>query len=270
MSKRNIYFVVNQRLIYVSTQLLLEWSGVHSKKTLYCSYYNVENKIDEFLMEYVDFDDIVFLIGFSSELSDELTRIYSKYTFKVLESDVSGDNIYFKTLKNLSPKLSGNLTKKKTYYIRCIKDLIKNEFKNKDAYIMSIIFYKISPELFYEHYFNGYNTSNKYNTFVVKHLKLFNKQDHTVYTYDGYYFVLSTVNYMNDFIYKYHRNYDNLCVVDIHGGRVYMKNLNSDGKDINNLCKSYCSNIRGFTDFCSGDITEDFLRLTKNMKVVNE
>jgi hypothetical protein len=270
MSKRKIHFVVNQRLTYISTQFLLEWTGIIPNGVLYCSYYNVENKLDEFLMEYVDFGDLVFLIGFTGDLSKELSKIYDKYDFKVMESDTDGDNIFFKTLKTLYSKLSGKLSKKQTYYISCVKDLIKNEFKNKDAYIMGIIFYKISPKLFYNHYCGGYNTSNKYNTFVLKHLKLFNKQDHTVYTYNGYYFVLSTVKYMNDFIYKYHKDYDNLCVVDLDGGRVYMKNLKSEGKDINNLCKSYCSNIRGFTDFCSGDITEDFLKLTKKMKIVDD
>ena len=71
-------------------------------------------------------------------------------------------------------------------------------------------------------------------------------------------------------MYKYGKEYDNLSVIDIGGGKVYMKNLKKNGKDINNLCNSYCSNIRGFSDFCSGDITEDFLKLTKKMKSIDE
>mgnify|MGYP003342832931 CR=1 FL=1 len=267
MSKRRIFFVVNQRLTYISTQLLLEWSGVSSERTLYCSYHDVENKLDEFLMEYADFGDLVFLIGFSESLSNELVGIYKKYSFKVLKSDINnGSNIYFETLKKLAPKMYSTLSNKQKYYINCVKSLIKNEFSNKDAYIMGIIFYKITPQKFYEQYKRGFVESKKNNVFVIKHLKLFNKQDHTVYHFNGYYFVLSSVKYMGDYIYKFHKKYDNLSIVDLDAGRVYMKNLKNTGKDINNLCKSYCTNIRGFTDFCSGDITEDFLKLTKKME----
>ncbi len=269
MSNKRIFFVVNQKLTYVSTQLLLEWSGITPTNILYCSYYNVENKLDEFLMEYVDFGELVFLIGFSKTTSDELVGIYDKYNFKILESDVdTDDNIYFNVLKKVAPRLE-NLSKKRFYYIKCIKGLLNNEFDNRDAYIMSIIFYKISADLFYNHYFDGFNTSSKFNKFVIKHLQLFNKQDHTVYEYDGYYFVLSTIKYFGDYMYKYGEKYDNLSVIDLANGRVYLKNLKKNGKDINNLCKSYCSNVRGFSDFCSGDITQDFLKLTKKMKSID-
>ena len=270
MSSRRIFFIVNGKLTYVSTQLLLEWSGIEPTGVLYCSYYNLENKLDEFLMEYVDFGDLVFLIGFSKDTSDEMRRIYGKYCFKILESDIdTAENIYFHVLKTVAPKLSNKLSKKSLYYIKCIKSLLNNEFNNRDAYIISIIFYKISPEMFYNHYFSGFNTSTKFNKFVIKHLNLFNKQDHNVYEYDGYYFVLSTIKYFGDYMYKYGEKYDNLSVIDLDNGRVYLKNLKKNGKDINNLCKSYCSNVRGFSDFCSGDITEDFLKLTKKMKSIN-
>lgn len=263
----SIYFIVNQRFTYVSTQLVLEWGGIVPKKTLYASYYDIEQKLDEFLMEFVDFGDKVFLIGFQNEKTDELVGIYNKYDFKTISSDSKDyKNPFEHAVKVVYPKLAGHITEKQKYYIKCVNSLIKNEFENKDAYLMGLIFYKITPDLFYDHFKNGYNTSNKYNNHILKHLKQFNKQSMDLFEVDGYYFVLSTVKFLGDYIYKFHKKVDNLAIIDLDGGRVYFKQLKDSDKNVNKLCKKYCKDIRGFSDFCSGEITEKFLKFTKEMK----
>lgn len=265
----DIYFIVNQRFTYVSTQLVLEWGGIAPKRTLYASFHDVEQKLDEFLMEYVDFGDIVFLIGFQKEKTDELVRIYNKYTFKTIVSD-SDDygNPFEYAVKKMYPQIRDKATDKQKHYIKCVNSLLKNQFDNKDAYLMGILFYQISPEFFHEHYKNGFNTSNKFNNYILKHLNEFKKESMDLYEVDGYYFVLSTVKFLGDYIYKFHKKVDNLAIIDLNGGRVYFKQLKDSDKDINQLCNKYCKNIRGFSDFCSGEITEKFLKFTKEMKKI--
>jgi hypothetical protein len=268
--KMNKYFIVNQRLTYISTQLLLEWAGVKPKRVLYCSYYDAEEKLDEFLMEYVDLGDQVFLIGFQTEKCEEIKSVYNKYNYKLLESDnPEFKNVFVRVIEQMLPVYRKiGITEKQKYFIKCVSDLLNNNFSNKDAYFMGIIAYKVSPEVFHDFYSGGFNTSTKFNGEILKHIKLFKKQSQQLYEYDGYYFVMGEVRYLGDYIYKYHDKIDNISVVDLNNKRVYMKNLKSGGKDINILCKKYCKDIRGFEDFCSGEITEDFIKFSNKIKKV--
>lgn len=269
-TKKNTFFIVNQRLTYISTQFVLEWAGINPNETMYCSYYDVMRKIDMFLMNNVDFNDTIFLIGFDDDINSKIQDEYKKYNFKILESQPKDfDNIFFKSVALFHKQLkSQNISEKKKYYIQCVKDLINNNLSNKDAYILSLIFYQISPQNFYKDYKDGYNQYRKHNSIVAKHLNEFNKEDKSLYEVYGYYFVLSSIKFMVSYIKMYYNDIDNISIIDINARRVYMKQLKRSKNNINNLCKKYCKNVRGFTDFCSGEITPEFLELTKNMKKI--
>lgn len=267
MSK--IFYVVNQRLTYVSCQLLLEWAGYTSSCVVYCSYHNVDNHVDDLLFEKVSKDDVLFLVGFDKQVSQGLVKIYDKYKIKTFISDAVEESIFNSLYSKLKDKLkANNLSKNKWLYIKCVKNVLDENYSDKLAYFLNIVFYKLSPDVFYDNFKEGMIDLKKFNKQIVNHLKMFKIENHSVYEYEGYYFVISSVKYIGDFVYKYRNDYDNICVIDYLSGRVYFKNLKHGSKDINNLCKKYCEDIRGFKDFCSGKITDRFLEFAKNIKQI--
>lgn len=265
----NVFFIVNQRLTYVSTQLLLEWVGVKSRKTLYTSYRDAEEKIDEFLFEYVDKEkDLVFLIGYQCDKSKELVEIFKGYKFKVLESDSDKyDNIFKYVVGKNIDKLK-DLDPNKIYYVKCLNQLLNYECaSNKEAYYLNILFYNMSVEKYYETFHNGYGDIKNLEPIIYKHIKKFKEQVSELYELKGYFFVLSTVEYLSDYIFKYGKRLPNIIIIDLSANRVYFKKLTKESKDINILCDKLCKNKRGFKDYCSGEITKEFIEATKLMKI---
>jgi len=263
----NIYFIVNKKLTYVSTQFLLEWFGYVPQNTLYATYYQTESDVDEFLMEFVDKGSVIFVIGFSMEKSEHLQSIFSDYTFKIFNSDIDGYECLFDFVLHSFESKIRKLDSSKIKYIKYFKELMTGGF-GKESYIVSILFRNLHIDKFYKYYNCGYQNTGEYNPIIAEHIGRFNKQSQTIYEYDGFYFVLSKIVYLEDYNFKYAKTLSNLSIIDLSNKRVYMKNLTKGAKDINNLCKKYCKNIKGFKDFCSGDITDDFLEITKNMKKI--
>jgi len=265
----NKIFIVNPRLTYVSTQLLLEWIIGKSDSLLYVSYYNLIEKIDEFLMEQVEFDDTIFLIGFNIEKSNEIKNIFKKYKFKIFHSEINNNSIFKTVMSKNITNIKNKLNPKQLLYIKIIYNLLNDNYNIKESYLINILFYQVKPKIFYNLFKCGVVDFSKYNYLIKKHIMEFKKENHQVFKYEDFYFINSSIKFLADFIYKYHDKYDNISLIDLTTQRVYFKNLNNKNIDINKLCMNYCEDYRGFKDFCSGSITPKFLELTKTMKPIN-
>ena len=263
----NVYFIVNSRLTYVSTQFVLEWVGIKPKKILYTSYHDAEEKIDEFLFEFVDKEDsLVFLMGYQKDKTKELVDIFKWYKFKTLESDSDKyDNIFQHVVKNYIEKIK-DLSLDQIYYIKCMNQLLNYDYRNNDAYFLNILFYNMSVDYFYKAFRKGYGDIKPLESVIYKHIEKFQKQDSELFELSGYYFVLSTVEFLTDYIFKYGKKIPNICIIDLNSKRVYFKQLKKESKDVNILCDKLCKNKRGFKNYCSGEITDQFLEVTKRMK----
>ena len=135
---------------------------------------------------------------------------------------------------------------------------------------MSILFNLIEPEEYHKHFIDGFQSLKKYTEIIRYHIDRFINEPKYFYEYDGYFFVRSSIEFMDDYVYYYSHKFDNLSIIDVDRRRVYMKRLTNDAKDINTFCNKYCKNVFGFEDFCSGEMTKDFLEITKEMKYVDK
>jgi hypothetical protein len=269
MSKPPTYFIVNSRLTYVSTQLLMEWCGFKPKATLYAYYQTLESGMDFFLMDQVAKGDNVILIGFTKAKNAEMAKIFKEYNVTGIASDISETASVFEfALKKFANRVK--LTVPQMIYCKHMLSAIKNNFKDKEPYFMNIVFNGLTPEKYVEHFEDGWNDINSYGTIIKKHIDLFMKESQDVFELDGLYFMNGQMKFLTDYVFKHGRHYDNLNVIDIDKMRVYFKKMYGSTKNVRSFCEQYCDNVLGQDGFCSGAITKNFLAVSKGMTNVKE
>jgi len=265
MSKNNLFYVVNSRLTYVSTKLVMEWCGMKGKDSLFTFYNSLQNDMDFFLMDKCDKGDTIILVGFTKEINQKMRKLFKGYKVIGIPSDLGNTNMssFEYVLKTYSKgkKMSAD----KVTYIKYMMEAIQNNFKHKESYFMNILFNNIDPKKFNDHFKDGWEDISKFGKVIKTHLDDFKKQPQEAYELSGLYFVNAPIKYYTDFVFKYHKLYDNLNLIDISTMKVYFKRMYQSNRDVKRFCDNYCEGVLGGEGFCSGKITKKFLGITKGM-----
>lgn len=265
---KRIFTVTNTGFLYGLSHLVLKWRGFKEENNLITFYTKVVDDLDEFLFDNdIKDDDIVIFIGFNEPIEERITNLYGKYTGFKFFNNSDETNPFFELVKKVESK---SLTPKRKKMIKYGLDWIKMDFKYKESYMLSILYKELGHNEFMKAFKNGYSEDiiENYTKYIHRHLKKFKKEKSDVLTVNGFYFVSSTIKFIDDFMFLNIPKYGNITIIDVNKGRVYMRKKDECEKDILNFAEKFLDRVVGYKNLCSGDITERFGKLVKKMEGV--
>lgn len=259
-----INYIVNYGIEYISTQLLLEWSGITPHKILYTNTKNILEDFDGFIFEYSTHDDVHILIGFNDEIKSQIEENFKDIKCKWVFYGGFHET-FIKTLKNNKKNWSDS----QKQYISLVVDLFFSQ-KKKESRILSVLYRTISQDKFYNEFKGGYKTKKQYISIVKPHIIRYSKLSKKIFKYDitpdkNIYFFMTYVTYLDDLTYDYLKKYKNIGIVDINSKKVYFRKYLDSDIDIKSLCNDLCGG-NGNEYECSGVFTRKFLELSKTFK----
>lgn len=134
-------------------------------------------------------------------------------------------------------------------------------YKNKNSYLLDILFHNLSGDRFVYLFGDGMTTIDEISTKVINNSQycFSEKKEPNLFQFvfkNSLAFV-GDVDNLPHYEYEYMKKNDTIVVVDTQRKKVYFRNKNSDNLVLK-YCKEYC-NGNGTNDYCSGFITNKFM-----------